>query len=627
MVPQCILRPAPTPTTAPARPLLHTTTTRFPTHLHPLVQLLSNMRSRLLPSLLALSWTLCLALGLSTSCAFVHAEGVASQATFASDPASASQHLTHANAALQSGRYQEALSSFDLAIQADPSSWLTYYRRATAQLSLGRTSAALQDFQSLLDLNPKFDKAYLQQAKVYLKEGDYDKAKQALKSYDAIRAEKRASEPSPAEANSVRSKLTLVETSLKSLNLLAKELDKAQKSKHIKKGKAKELDPTKVDHCIHMAGEVLKISPSHLETRLVRARCQTMKGNIEDAMADWTRVVHLSPSPFLLRRLAVLSYFLLSEPGSQSRDAGLQHLKACLHSDPDNKACARLHKKVKTLEKSLKKARNFYNSQSYRAVLSALKGGKVGGPTVVDEIKEVLQAATEVHAGDEEPLIPPTYKGDPTTDSSLLLELYTMYCKAYTELNDLDKAMPYCNLVLAKDPDNVEAVLARAELSLQQENYEEAVRDLTKAFEASGRTDRTIHQKLQSAQKRLKLSQSKDYYKVLGVKRTDSLATIKKAYRKMARENHPDKGGSQEKMAQINEAWGVLGDEELRKRYDAGDDPNDPMGQQGSAGNPFAQGGHPFEMFFQQGGAGGFPSGGGGFHGFPGGQQFHFKMG
>ncbi|EST08488.1 Tetratricopeptide repeat [Kalmanozyma brasiliensis GHG001] len=577
------------------------------------------MRARLLPSLLALSLTLCLALGLSSSGLLVRANAFESPVT--SDPVAANQHLTQANAALQSGRYQEALTSFDAALQADPTSWLTYYRRATAQLSLGRTSAALQDFASLLELNPKFDKAYLQQAKVYLKEGDYDKAKAALKSYDSVRAEKGA--PSaPADANSVRSKLTLVETSLRSLDKLAKELDKSNT-----KGKGKELDATKIDHCIHMAGEVLKISPSHLETRLVRARCQTMKGNIEDAMADWTRAVHLSPSPFLLRRLAVLSYFLVSEPGSQSRDAGLQHLKACLHSDPDNKACAQLHRKIKALEKSLKKARNFYNSQSFRPVLSALKGGKVGGPTVVDDIKDILKAATEIQAGDEEALIPSTYKGDPVQDSGLLLELHVMYCKSYTELNDLSKAMSYCELVLLRDPDNVEAVLARAEVALQNESYDEAVRDLTKAFEASGRTDRAIHAKLQTAQKRLKLSQSKDYYKVLGVKRSDSLPTIKKAYRKLARENHPDKGGSQEKMAQINEAWGVLGDEELRKRYDEGDDPNDPMGQQqGAHGNPFAQGGHPFDMFFQQGGSfGGFPGGGGG--GFPGGQQFHFKMG
>jgi hypothetical protein len=53
----------------------------------------------------------------------------------------------------------------------------------------------------------------------------------------------------------------------------------------------------------------------------------------------------------------------------------------------------------------------------------------------------------------------------------------------------------------------------------------------------------------------------------------------------------------------------VLTDPELRARFDAGDDPNDPTG-----GNPFAQGagGHPFGQFFSGGGFGG--GGFGGFH-------------
>jgi DnaJ family protein C protein 3 len=73
-------------------------------------------------------------------------------------------------------------------------------------------------------------------------------------------------------------------------------------------------------------------------------------------------------------------------------------------------------------------------------------------------------------------------------------------------------------------------------------------------------------------------------------------------------------------MATVNEAYEVLSDPELRARFDAGDDPNDPSG-----GNPFAQGTHPFGQFFS---GGGFP-GGGGFGGFPGGGsggfQFHFN--
>jgi DnaJ family protein C protein 3 len=53
-------------------------------------------------------------------------------------------------------------------------------------------------------------------------------------------------------------------------------------------------------------------------------------------------------------------------------------------------------------------------------------------------------------------------------------------------------------------------------------------------------------------------------------------------------------------MAAVNEAYEVLSKPELRQRFDNGDDPNDPMAQQG--GHPFQSGGgHPFSQFFQGG--------------------------
>ena len=59
-----------------------------------------------------------------------------------------------------------------------------------------------------------------------------------------------------------------------------------------------------------------------------------------------------------------------------------------------------------------------------------------------------------------------------------------------------------------------------------------------------------------------------DYYKTLGVSKKATAEEIKKAYRKLARENHPDAGGDEEKFKDINEAYEVLSDEKKRQLYD-----------------------------------------------------------
>ena len=73
----------------------------------------------------------------------------------------------------------------------------------------------------------------------------------------------------------------------------------------------------------------------------------------------------------------------------------------------------------------------------------------------------------------------------------------------------------------------------------------------------------------------------RDYYEVLGVAKDASDADIKRAYRKLAAQYHPDVNhdpGAEDKFKEINEANEVLSDPEKRKRYDqfgfAGVDPS-----------------------------------------------------
>ena len=78
---------------------------------------------------------------------------------------------------------------------------------------------------------------------------------------------------------------------------------------------------------------------------------------------------------------------------------------------------------------------------------------------------------------------------------------------------------------------------------------------------------------------------AKDYYQTLGVPRKASQEEIKKAYRKLAMQYHPDRNSGKEKWAndkfkEINEAFAVLGDPEKRKQYDQ-------FGTVGTAGDMF----------------------------------------
>lgn len=122
----------------------------------------------------------------------------------------------------------------------------------------------------------------------------------------------------------------------------------------------------------------------------------------------------------------------------------------------------------------------------------------------------------------------------------------------------------------------------------------------------------------------------KDYYSTLGVAKGADEKEIKKAYRRLAREFHPDvnkgKPDAEARFKEINEAYAVLSDADKRAKYDrfgsqweryekAGVDPNNPFTNMGGRGRGgFGGGGRtisPEEFQQMFGGMGGFGGGGG----------------
>src|SRR6266571_4075877 len=80
----------------------------------------------------------------------------------------------------------------------------------------------------------------------------------------------------------------------------------------------------------------------------------------------------------------------------------------------------------------------------------------------------------------------------------------------------------------------------------------------------------------------------RDYYEIIGVDRSASEEEIKKAYRRLARQHHPDtqtneqeKKKAEEKFKEINEAYAALSDQDKRRRYDTFGHAEGPQGFEG----------------------------------------------
>jgi len=330
---------------------------------------------------------------------------------------------------------------------------------------------------------------------------------------------------------------------------------------------------------IESLNEILEHIPWDPSLRELRADAYLGIGNIVHAISDIRSVTKLtSDNTGGFYKLANLHYQL------GEADESLNEIRECLKLDPDHKECFPLYKKLKKVVKFLNTAKESREKEDW---------------------EECVASAQKV------------LKNEPSV-TGIRFHAYDRLCHCNGKAGNTVEARKACSDAIKID-DEPRLYCDRADAFLQEDMFDEAINDFRTALEKEEGFTRA-KEGLGKAQKLQKQAGKRDYYKILGVKRSATKKEISKAYKKLAIQWHPDKFQDEEekktaekKFMDIAAAKEVLSDADMRAKYDQGEDPLDPEGG-GGGDHPFRHGGQQFHF------PGGNPFGGGPFQ-----FKFHFN--
>eukprot|EP01098_Paradermamoeba_levis_P012124 TRINITY_DN5249_c0_g1_i1.p1 TRINITY_DN5249_c0_g1~~TRINITY_DN5249_c0_g1_i1.p1 ORF type:complete len:473 (-),score=159.49 TRINITY_DN5249_c0_g1_i1:216-1634(-) len=314
-----------------------------------------------------------------------------------------------------------------------------------------------------------------------------------------------------------------------------------------------------------LVNEVLMVSKDSPKLRLLRAHCNLELGDYQSMLDDTTRALKVDSANvkgYLLRGQAV---FYMGDT-----ENAVKFWRECLRNDPDNKPCRDEFKKSKKLEKAIQDMNDL-----------------VGQGNLLQAIS-IAQSSLQIDAK-------ATHFNNRFRNS---------ICEYFLKIKKSQDAINTCTEALQYD-DNIDVLLNRAEAYMLEDDFDNAIRDYRDAQQKDN-GNRRAHDGIHNAERRKKMAERKDYYKILGVARDATVQQIKKAYRKLALQYHPDKLKSitdekekealEKKFYDINEAHEILSDAEKRDKWDRGEDVEVPQGF-----NPFHQhfgGGQTFTFHF-----------------------------
>jgi len=455
-------------------------------------------------------------------------------------------------------------------------------------LARGSYSDALTHFHAAVDADPNNYMSYYKRATVYMA---LSRSKPALADFDKILLLK----PDFLKARQQRGGLYLKmgrldEAHIDLENVVRKEPANEEANRlysmiNMLKEKVEDardaINWSNWDHAIEVLTELLEHIPWDPSIREMRGDAYLGTGNIPHAMSDIRSVTKLTlDNTAGFYKLANLHYQL------GEADESLNEIRECLKLDPDHKDCYPLYKKLKKVAKFLVKSKESSQSEDWAEC--------------IDNANKVL-------------------KNEPSMEN-IRFHAYDRLCYCHLKSGDTLESKKGCSEAL-RISDEPRLYCDRAEAYLAEDMYDEAVNDYRSALERDEDFQRA-KEGIQRAQKLQKQAKKRDYYKILGVRRSASKKEINKAYKKLAMQWHPDKFQDEEdkktaekKFMDIASAKEVLLDPEMRQKYDQGEDPLDPeSGRGGGGGHPFHRGGQNFHF------PGGDQFGGGPFQ-----FKFHFN--
>ncbi|KAF6028169.1 DNAJC3 [Bugula neritina] len=441
-------------------------------------------------------------------------------------------------------------------------------------LAAGQLADALSHYHAAVDLDPDNYLTYFKRATVFLAIGKSKSALPDLERVLEIKPDFSAARLQKANILLKQGHIDRAEHEYKTV--LAKDSENAEASRHIAE--------------IPILNSLLESAKLFMERRDFAAAEQELSkliescpwdANLRESRADcyielheYFKAINDIKSTTKLVGDNTGAFYRISDLHYQLGEAedSLREIRECLKLDPDHKMCFPFYKKVKKLVKQMEQARQMRNEGEW--------------DDCVTKAKSMLKTESLVH--------------------SYVHTAKSHICHCQAQAGYKAEAVKSCNEVLTLDSHSVDALCDLADLYILDQDYETAIEYFQKALGISEGHHRA-KEGMEKAQKLLKQSKKRDYYKILGVSRNAPKKDILKAYRKLAMVWHPDKFELEEekkeaekKFMDIAAAKEVLTDPEARQKFDNGEDPLDPEQQQGQGGH-----GHPFFHGFNPFGSGG----------------------